>query len=919
MTLTEAWFQRVKTERSQVLCDLVAGLISDQIGGVSASNRLSDATDAWLKDLFEDELSSVTCTIFAVGGYGRQELCPQSDLDLLILFRRSPNDRARAALEAMLYQLWDAGFKVGHAIRSIAETIKLAQEDLDTKTAVLQARFLWGDPELAEDFQRRSWRMLFQGKAAPFAEAKLAERDARRARPENSRTALEPNIKEGSGALRDIHALEWIAHVVFETDDWNVLVARGVLAEAQLTDLQAIKDEQMKIRFHLHTLVGRPEERLTFDYQAEIAPLMGYKAQDPNAGRHEAIEAFMRQYYLNAWSVKIKTEIALAALKEDHARGGWSALLGFILADGRIGEWRVRQQQLMFGSVSDLTTDPLSVLRLFLASIEMGLQVHPKTLQMITTEQSKMPADLATNEQTGRLANKLLLKIITHPENPVATLRLMSDTGILRVVLPEWAAISGLMQFNRYHHYTVDAHILRALEWMHVLLYGQPERVVGQLDADQAWAVHRLGEVEGLREIKNLEGREHAAKIAKQFANHRVLLVAILLHDMMKGREGDHSVIGARLARDVCPRLGLLSEETEFVSWLILEHLSMSDIAFKRDLEDAQTIEQFADRVHDIEHLQALYILTVCDISAVGPDTWTTWKAALLSQLYRATQSRLLTGKKLPSARARARARRIELQSALKNKSQENWDDISINRVLRKLSDDYLAHVPLALQTDHAVLIREPEAVREVRFSVLQDSVDRWTELSVYCVDHHGLFAGITGAISMQGYSIESVRAYTLRNGMALDVFAIRTADGAAILDDSALMRLKDKIAKVIQGDTSMRAALDAANRPRAKRLTVLDRPPAVRFDNDASERYTVLEVEGANTHGELYRLASTLSRLNLQIHGAKISSYGNRYADVFYLADLTGGKIERQDRLESMREAVLAILTPKVQREDRS
>ena len=223
------------------------------------------------------------------------------------------------------------------------------------------------------------------------------------------------------------------------------------------------------------------------------------------------------------------------------------------------------------------------------------------------------------------------------------------------------------------------------------------------------------------------------------------------------------------------------------------------------------------------------------------------------------------------------------------------------------------------MQTDHAVLIREPEAVREVRFSVLQDSVDRWTELSVYCVDHHGLFAGITGAISMQGYSIESVRAYTLRNGMALDVFAIRTADGAAILDDSALMRLKDKIAKVIQGDTSMRTALDAANRPRAKRLTVLDRPPAVRFDNDASERYTVLEVEGANTHGELYRLASTLSRLNLQIHGAKISSYGNRYADVFYLADLTGGKIERQDRLESMREAVLAILTPKVQREDRS
>ena len=911
MSKTEPWFQRVKIERQETLARLHEGLLTGHIGGVAAANDLSDSTDRWLCQLFDHELGAVACSIIAIGGFGRQELSPQSDLDLLILVHQDPNDHARAALEATLYQLWDAGFKVGYGIRTIAETLKLAQEDLDTRTAVLQARYLWGDPKLCDEFLRRRWRTLFQGKAAQFAEDKLSERDARRARPENSRMALEPNIKEGTGGLRDIHALEWIAHVVFGRPDWQALVERGVLAQEQLENLRAIKDQQMTVRFYLHQLVKRAEERLTFDYQAEIAPLMGFEPTDQSVGAHRAVEAFMRQYYLNAWTVKIQTEIALAALKEDHAKGGWDALLGFILADGRDREWRIRRGQLMFGAKSDFRADPLAVLRLFLASIDKGLQIHPKTLQMITTEQEQQGLELPLSDAQMAEANDLLLRIITHSRHPVATLRLMSDTRILHRFLPEWAPISGLMQFNRYHHYTVDAHTLRALEWMHVLLYGQPDKLVGQPDSDQAWAVHRLGEVNGLREISSLEGRDHAAQIAEQFPNNRVLLVAILLHDMMKGREGDHSILGANLALDVCPRLGLRRDETEFVSWLILEHLTMSDVAFKRDLEDAQTIERFADRVIDVEHLRALYVLTVCDISAVGPDTWTTWKAALLQQLYFATEQRLTTGKKLPSARLRARARREELQSALLARQSEEWDETGLARVLRKMSDDYLAHVPLALQVDHAVMIREPEQVNEVRFSVLQDAVDRWTELSVYCVDHHGLFAGITGAISMLGYSIESVRAYTLRNGMALDSFAIRTADGSAITDDTAIRRLQDKVAQVIQGDTSMRAALEAAARPRAKRLTVLDRPPAVRFDNQASERYTVLEVEGANAQGELYRLASTLSKLNLQIHGAKISSYGSRYVDVFYLADLTGAKILTQQRLDLVRDAVFAVLNP--------
>ena len=911
MSKTEPWFQRVKIEREQTLTRLHGDLLAGHLGGVAAANQLSDATDAWLCQLFDSELGSVGCSIIAIGGFGRQELSPQSDLDLLILVPQEPNDDARAALEATLYQLWDAGFKVGYGIRTIAETLKLALEDLDTRTAILQSRPLWGDAKLCQDFLRRRWRVLFQGKAAQFAEDKLSERDARRARPDNSRMALEPNIKEGTGGLRDIHALEWIAYVVFGRPDWHVLVERGVLAREQLENLQAIKDKQMMVRFFLHRLAKRAEERLTFDYQAEIAPLMGFQPENQAVGAHRAVEAFMRQYYLNAWTVKIQTEIALAALKEDHAKGGWDALLGFILADGRDGEWRIRRGQMMFADKSDFRNDPLAVLRLFLTSVDRGLQIHPKTLQMITAEQDKLDHTMPLEGAKRAEANDLLLRIITHPQHPVATLRLMSDTGVLRRFLPEWAPISGLMQFNRYHHYTVDAHTLRALEWMHVLLYGQPEKLVGQLDSDQAWAVHRLGEVDGLREISSLEGRDHAAEIARQFPNDRVLLVAILLHDMMKGRDGDHSILGADLALDICPRLGLRRDETEFVSWLILEHLTMSDVAFKRDLEDAQTIEQFADRVSDVEHLRALYVLTVCDISAVGPDTWTTWKAALLQQLYFATERRLTTGEKLPSARLRARARREELHAALLARQTDHWDESGLARVLRKMSDDYLAHVPLALQVDHAVMIREPEQVNEVRFSVLQDSVDRWTELSVYCVDHHGLFAGITGAISMQGYSIESVRAYTLRNGMALDSFAIRTADGAAITDDAAIDRLEGKIAQVIQGDTSMRAALEAAAKPRAKRLTVLDRPPAVRFDNQASERYTVLEVEGANAQGELYRLASTLSKLNLQIHGAKISSYGSRYVDVFYLADLTGAKILTDQRLNLVHDAVFAVLTP--------
>ena len=909
------WPARVKAQRAALVAQICESLTQEGAGR-QAAIQLSEATDALLAELFDAELAPFRgqIAILAVGGYGRSQLAPQSDLDLLVLVPDGAAPAREQAVTQMFYQLWDAGFKVGQAVRTIGQCVELGSTDLDTKTAMLQSRLLWGDKGLFERFEARVWRGLFAGRSPAFAAAKLAESDHRRAQPANSRLALEPNLKEGNGGLRDVHMLFWIAHVAFADPDPRALVQRELLKPEQLDRLLELEDFLLSVRFHLHRLAGRPEERLTFDLQTEIAPLMGYEYEAMQVRPHQAIEAFMRQYYLNTWEVKIMAEIAMASLKEEHAKGGWTALIGNLLPDGKDGEFRIRSGQLMFAQVQDFLDDPVAVLRLFLRSVETGRQVHPKTLQMITQNHHALPKGLADDPGTAAKVNALLLEILLHPNNPVATLRLMSDTWVLSKALPEWTPIAGMMQFNRYHHYTVDAHTLRALEWMHVLIFGQPEVRVGTLNADQVYAEHQLGSADALTkgQLDDLGGRELAGDLAKNFSNRRVLLVAMLLHDLMKGRDGDHSVLGAQMALTTCPRLGLTSEETEFVSWLVAQHLVMSDTAFKRDLEDSQTIEGFADRVETMERLQALFVLTVCDISAVGPDTWTSWKASLLGQLYRTTAQRLASGQKLVGAMQRAKQRREELFEALAKADPDKWgEEVPRLRVLRRMSNDYLAHVPLDLQIDHAALIAQDVADDEVAFSVLQDDVDRWTELSVYAVDHHGLFAGIAGAISLTGYTIESARAYTLRNGRALDTFAIRTKDGSAVKDKAALKRLQKRIREILTGDTSLAKRLEKEAKPKAKRLRVLDRAPTLRIDNDASERFTILELEGANAQGELYRVANELTRMNLVIHGAKISSYGDRYVDVFYLADITSGKVTSQAKIDQLKTRILELMQP--------
>src|SRR5712691_2770763 len=498
--------------------------------------------------------------IVAVGGYGRGELAPFSDVDLLFLLPYKQTPHTEQVIESLLYLLWDLGLKVGQATRSVTECLRYAKADLTIRTAILEARYVWGEQALYEELKSRFEAEIVRGTAAQFVEAKLAERDARHQRVGDSRYQLEPNIKEGKGGLRDLHTLFWIAKYIYRVDDVGKLVELGVLSTEESQRFDHAQSFLWTVRCHLHYLAGRAEERLTFDLQAQIARQMGY-ADD---ARTRGVERFMKDYFLVAKDVGDLTRIFCAILEADQKRkrrlswvrwgAGRRALGGFLLD----GEWLTIPAEDFF------TKDPVALLRLFHVAQEHGLDIHPRALR--TASQSLTLVDRGLREDPE--ANRLFLEILTSRKDPETALRRMNEAGILGRFIPDFGRVVAQMQYDMYHHYTVDEHTLFAIGILHKIESG------------------RLKDEHPL-----------ATQLAATIVSRRALYLAVLLHDIAKGRGGDHSEIGERIALELGPRLGLSGEETETVAWLVRWHLLMSGTAFKLEISELKTVGDFEERV----------------------------------------------------------------------------------------------------------------------------------------------------------------------------------------------------------------------------------------------------------------------------------------------------------------------------------
>jgi [protein-PII] uridylyltransferase len=805
--------------------------------------------------------------LVAVGGYGRGELAPFSDIDLLFLRPYKQTPRTEQVVESLLYLLWDLGLKIGQSTRSVEECLRQAKSDLTIRTGLLEARYLWGNEALFRELKKRFDSEVVRGTAAQFVEAKLAERDERHRRVGDSRYQLEPNVKEGKGGLRDLHTLFWIAKYIYRIDDVAKLVDLGVLSAEESQRFARAQSFLWTARCQLHYLAGRAEERLTFDVQTEIGRRMGYTDHAGSRG----VERFMKHYFLVAKDVGDLTRIFCAILEADQQRKRRLSWVRWGIGRRGLDGFMLDGERLTIPSDDFFKKDPVALLRLFHVAQQQGLDIHPWALRRVS--QSLRLIDRRLREDLE--ANRLFIEILTSRNDPETALRRMNEAGVLGRFIPDFGRVVAQMQYDMYHHYTVDEHTLFAIGILHKIEDGL------------------------LKDELPL-----ATALAATILSRRALYLAVLLHDIAKGRGGDHSVLGERVALKLGPRLGLSVEETETVAWLVRWHLLMSGTAFKRDIGDPQTIGDFVGHVQSPERLKLLLILTTADIRAVGPQVWNGWKAALLRDLFsRALEvmSGALTVEALDS--------RVAAAQAAARQRLPDFSDEEFAALVKSGYPFYWLSFDPDTHARHARLMREVEASgAPLTVEKRVDPQRAVTEITLYTADHPGLFSRIAGALAVSGANIVDARIMTMSTGMALDTFWVQDLTGGPFDRPDKLAKLAVVFENVLAGDLKPHREFA---RPAAipSRMQVFTVAPRVLIDNKASASHTVIEVNGRDRPGLLFELTRELTRLSLQVSSAKISTYGEKVVDVFYVKNLFGHKVEHPVKLAEINTNLEAVL----------
>jgi [protein-PII] uridylyltransferase len=801
-------------------------------------------------------------SLVGLGGTGRGEMAPFSDLDLMFLTAKAPSPDQQRAAEAILHLLWDLKLKVGHSVRSAAQLIALAKADMTVRTAFLEARWLWGDERLFDAAMHRFRKDVVAGTASAFVAAKLAERDERHVKMGDSRYVVEPNVKDGKGGLRDLHALYWIGKYVHGVERPADLVGAGLLSAAEFRRFDRAERFFWSVRCHLHLQAGRAEERLSFEYQPRIAQIMNY-ADRPGKS---AVERFMQFYFLNAKTVGDLTGLFLAQLDEQLGSKGFRFALPTIRRrPRRLGGFVLDRGRISIPSDDFFRVDPVRLLELFALAARERLEIHPAAMRAATRDAVLIDRDIRRDPA----ANALFMEVLTCVHSPELVLRWMNEAGVFGRFVPDFGRVVAQMQFDMYHHYTVDEHSIRALGLLAAI-----ER--GELKQD-----HPI-----------------STAIFRQIASRRVLYAAVLLHDIAKGRGGDHSVIGAEIALKLCPRFGLDPAETETVSWLVRHHLLLSSTAFKRDLADPKTIEDFARQVQSPERLRLLLILTVVDIRAVGPGIWNEWKRTLLRTLFEAAEERLRLGHKQHGRSEIVHARQKELAEAL------GWKASAAKAHARRLPDSYWLAEPLPWQVANARQVAEGEArIGEAKPSVVvaDDPESGATRVSVFTPDREGLFYRICAGLASAGANIIDARIHTTRDGMALDNLLVLDGRGQPYRD----RRQRNRLAKAVESAlaSAQPPPLPSAEAPR--RTSAFEVAPSVAIAERASSRTTVVEVNARDRPALLAALAAAIHRCGDTIHSAHIATYGERAVDVFYLSAPAGAKLGGE-QIDARRSALL-------------
>ncbi len=812
--------------------------------------------------------------VVAQGGYGRGMLAPGSDIDLLFLLPYKQTAWGESVAEYMLYLLWDLGFNVGHATRNIDQCVRLSLADMTIRTALLDARLILGDETLFAQFQQRFRQDVLGGNARAFIDAKLEEQNARHVRSGASRYLVEPNIKEGKGGLRDLHTLHWLAKHLYPDKAEAEFIDAGVFTPGEYVSFRRCEGFLWSVRCQLHFLTDRPEERLSFDLQQAMAERLGYREHAGLRG----VERFMKHYFLVAKEVGELTRIVCSALEMKQLKSLPS--LGTLLSPfgwrrraklRRTSDFRIENGRISANHKEVFVKDPVNFIRLFALADEQQATFSPEVLRQVRANLRLIDDGLRADP----VANRLFLKLLSDARDPESVLRNMNESGVLGRFVPDFGRVISMMQFNMYHHFTVDEHLIRMIGFL------------SDIERGRYAAEHPV-----------------STEVIRTIDNRRALYIAVFLHDIAKGRDEDHSEAGARIARELGPRFGLTASETETASWLVEHHLTMSTFAQSRDLNDPKTIRDFANVVQSRERLKLLLVLTVADLRAVGPGVWTGWKGQLLRTLYFETEPLLGGGHTTLSRTERMTRAQDELKLRLKD-----WPKDALDRFIDRHYPAYWLRTDLDVIAEHAKLTRAAEAKRKTLVThIATDAFRGVTEITLLAPNHTRLLSLAAGACAGAGANIVDAQISTTRDGMALDTIHLEREFDYAEDEERRARKIAATIEKLLKGEARLFDVVATKKKPKA-RLSAFTVEPQVVIDNTLSDALTVIEINGLDRPGLLHDVTREIADLNLDIASAHIATFGEKAVDVFYVTDLTGKKITSTSRMSAIRERLTKAL----------
>jgi len=782
------------------------------------------------------------CSLLAVGGYGRGELHPASDIDLLILLPEQHTEAITDQVSRLITFLWDIGLDVGHAVRTVAETISAAREDITIATNILESRWLHGDRSLVEQMQAGTDREQIWS-SREFFMAKRREQNLRHGRFHDTAYNLEPNIKEGPGGLRDIQVIDWVAKRHFGTYNLHDLVHHDFLTEDEYKSLAEGQDFLWRVRFGLHVITGRREDRLLFDHQRTLARQFGFEDDDARLG----VEHFMKRYYRTIMELARLNEMLLQLFEEE-----------ILLRDEAENIQPLNKRFQLHNGYIEATYDaifqhyPFALLEIFLVIAQ-----HPeiKGVRASTIRALRSHRHLINYSFRADLrCRSLFIELLRQPQGVTHELRRMNRYGILAAYLPVFGNISGQMQYDLFHHYTVDEHTLFVLRNLRRLTV---ERFYDEFPMCSA--------------------------IMRTIAKQELLLLAALFHDIAKGRGGDHSDLGAGDAEEFCQNHGLSEYDTKLVSWLVRNHLLMSVTAQRKDISDADVVNEFASIVGNQSRLDYLYLLTVADIRATNPELWNSWKDALLKELYYAASHVLRRGiGKLPDQREWVESTRDSALQLLRRDCPRLEQNL-IFALWHTFPDDYFLRYSAERVAWHAQVILEnpDQQLPLIRHAPVPEIHTGATEIFIYAHNRRNLFANATAIIDTMGLTIVDARIITTEDDCTLDSFILFEQTGDPIAGSS---RVQEIIAGLSQSLYLDEAPHRAFQRYVPRRLKHFDIPVQIAFFEDPKQRHTVLEVIAADRPGLLAILSKVFLQCGVGLRNAKISTIGERAEDIFFI-----------------------------------